>query len=198
MPVQLHDVKNVLMGLSISTKSTSDIKTIRSEIKAALDIIEMDYVVIDVEESTPNESIKAFINQKKQAAGEKMILSTKISYYEKNNKVPLSTIIYMLGVLLDNAIESGTKKEIFIKVSVISESVLISVSNEYNKKSDSDFEKMFQTGYSTKASPSNGYGLPHLKQVVTRYGGQIGLKYDYLKDQKCHYLTLLISVGYKI
>jgi len=111
--------------------------------------------------------------------------------------VPLSAIIYMLGVLLDNAIESGTKKEILIHISVAEESLFISVANEYEQKSNDDFEKMFEPRYSTKSSPGNGYGLSHLSQIVTGYGGEIGLKYDYLEVQNCNYLTLIINIGSK-
>jgi len=198
MPLQLHDVKNVLMGLYISTGSTSDTEKIRSDIQTALKILEMDSITPDITLGKPRENILAFVNQKKRKAETDPIITSELHYYEDHCNVPLSAVIYMLGVLLDNAIESGTRKEILIHLSVAEESLLLSVANEYEKKSDDDFERMFEPRYSTKSAPGNGYGLPHLSHIITDYGGEIELKYDYFKKQNCNYLTLIISIDNKI
>jgi len=101
----------------------------------------------------------------------------------------------MLGVLLDNAVESGTKKAIIINISVIEESLFLSVSNEYQRKSADDFNKMFREQYSTKEeSTSRGYGLSNLIKVVTDYGGNILLKEEYNKEQKSDYITRMIDI----
>jgi len=101
----------------------------------------------------------------------------------------------MLGVLLDNAIESRTKKVIFIEVSSLEEGLYISVSNEYKRKSKDDFNKMFQKGYSTKSRDGRGHGLYNLSKNVNKYGGNILLYYEYNQNQKSDYLTIKISVN---
>ncbi|MFV0394472.1 MAG: GHKL domain-containing protein, partial [Coprobacillaceae bacterium] len=194
MPVQLHDVKNILMGLCISIQGKTDINTVKAEIKNALKIIGIDTIPEEIDVDNQDKKILFFINQKTKNK-EEIIVCTDIRCYEENSKVPLSTVLYMLGVLLDNAIETETKKEIIIKINISEDDVLISISNEYERKTNSDFEKMFQVGYSTKNSQTNGYGLPHLSEVVEKHGGEIDLKYDYNKDQRCNYLTLIININ---
>ena len=194
--MQLHDIKNLLMGIQLSAYSTSDINVVRDEIDKALGIIDMDINIKSIDMNDYNQIILSFIERKKRkAVNNKLSFFTDIGYYESNAKVSFSVMLYMLGVLFDNAIESGTKKEIIIKVYVIEENLYLSVSNEYKKKSPDDFRKMFQERYSTKGEMSSrGYGLPNLSKAVTNYGGNILLKEEYNKEQKSDYITITIDI----
>lgn len=193
IPMQLHDVKNILMGIYISVHNASDIDVIKKEIDTSLEIMGMDMATNTINVTTYQNSILSFINTKKHS--NTILFSTDIKYYESNATIPLSNILYMLGVLLDNAIESDTKKVIFIKVYISKEYIKISVANEYERKSMDDFERMFQEKYSTKeGTTSRGYGLSNLSKVVNNYGGKILLSYNYNKEQECNYLTLVIEI----
>jgi len=196
VPMQLHDVKNILMGIYLSVYSTSNITVIRNELDKVLEILDIDIGIKDINMNDYNQNILSLINQKKgKAAYHEPTFLTDISYHEPNAKVSFSVILYILGVLLDNAIESGTEKAIIIKISVIEESLFISVSNEYQRKSADDFNKMFQDRYSTKEeSTLRGYGLSNLSKVVADYGGHILLKEEYNKEQKSDYITITIEV----
>lgn len=196
VPMQLHDVKNILIGLHISAKGTSDTNTVKDELNKALEIIGMDDINIEnIDVNTYCDSILSFINMKKKRSTKELTFSTDIQYYESNAKIPLATILYMLGVLLDNAIDSGTKKDITIKVHVSEKYIEVSVSNEYTKKSGDDFEKMFQERYTTKQNnKTHGYGLPNLSRVVHSFGGEIQLEYNYNKEQERNYLTFIIEI----
>ena len=194
--MQLHDIKNLLTSIHLSAYSTSDINVIRDELDKVLEIINIDNNIKNIKEADYNQNILSHINQKKKnAIHYELLFLTDIEYYEPNAKVSFFVILYMLGVLLDNAIESGTKKAIIIKLFVIKESLYLSVSNEYKRKSAEDFNKMFQERYSTKEeSISRGYGLSNLSKVVADYGGNILLKEEYNKNQKSDYLTITIEV----
>jgi|GEM_PF-1809706 len=196
VPMQLHDMKNLLMGIYLSACSTSDVTIIRNELDKVLEIIDVDIGIKDIIMNDYNQNILSFINQKKsKTVYYEPIFLTDISYHEPNKKVSFSVFLYILGVLLDNAVESGTRKEIIIKISVIEESLLLSVSNEYQKKSAGDFNKMFQERYSTKKENiSRGYGLSNLSKVVAGFGGTILLKEEYNKEQKSDYITIAIEV----
>jgi sensor histidine kinase regulating citrate/malate metabolism len=196
VPMQLHDVKNVLLGLHISAKGASDINSIKDELSKALEIIGIDDINIEtIDGDTYFNSILSFINMKKKRSTKEIIFSNNIQYYESNAKIPLATILYMLGVLLDNAIDSGTKKVIFIKVHVSERYIEVTVSNEYTKKSTDDFENMFQERYTTKQeNKTHGYGLPNLSRVVRSFGGEIQLEYSYNKEQEKNYLTFTIAI----
>jgi len=196
VPMQLHDMKNLLMSIRLSAYSTSDINVIRGELDEVLEIIDIDSNKENIKVADYNQNILSFINQKKRnAVYDELPFLTDIGYYEPNSKVSFFVVLYMLGVLLDNAIESGTKKAIIIKVFVIKDSLYLSVSNEYKRKSADDFNKMFQERYSTKGEGnSRGYGLPNLSKVVNTYNGEILLKEEYLKEQKSDYLTISIEI----
>lgn len=194
VPMQLHDVKNILMGLYISANSTSNMKMIRNDLNKSLEVIGLGTNIEDISINEHNKNILSFINQKRNKDKKDLIFVTNIQYYENNANIPLSVILYILGTLLDNAIESGTSKAILIKVTVSEEKLIISVSNEYNRGSTDDFEKMFQERYSTKKTYSSGYGLPNLSKVVNNYGGEIQLKYEYNYEQQSNYLTIIIEI----
>lgn len=194
-PIQLHDMGNVLMGIYISANGTSDINVVRADLNNYLKIMKVNVKVenIDVDECEKN--IASFIEHKKFKSTKKLIFMTDIRYYESNANVSFPAIIYMLGLLLDNAIEaSRTDKAIMIRVRVAENNVEISVANEYKRQSVDDFDKMFQEGYSTKSTHSRGYGLPNLSRIVTEYGGEMLLKYEYNKEQKSDYLTFQIEI----
>lgn len=196
IPIQLHDMKNLMMGIHISAHSTSDANMIRNEVDKILEILDVDMNDINFNIDDYNQNVLSFINLKKSKVEyDKLTFLTDIGYYETHAKVSFSVILYMLGVLLDNAIESGTKKAIIVKVYVIEESLYLSVSNEYNKKSTDDFNKMFQERYSTKEEThSRGYGLSNLSKVVADYDGKILLQEEYNTEQKSNYITIAVEI----
>jgi len=194
VPAQLHDVRNILMGLSISVHSTSDSQKIKKEVDTSLTILGINSVSKSITLDDYHNSITTFINQKKQIGHSHIKFVTDIKYLESHINITLSAILYMLGVLIDNAIESGTKKPIYINVSITEESLLISVANEYRKKSEDEFQKMFQDGYSTKQKQGRGHGLANLSKFVRLHGGEIGLNHKY-KEEGCEYLTISIFIG---
>jgi len=195
--MQLHDIKNLLMGIHLSAYSTSNVAVIRKELDIVQEIVDIDINIKSININNYNQNISSFITQKRgRATYYKPTFLTDISYYEPNKKVSFSVLLYMLGVLLDNAVESGTKKAIIIKISVIEESLFLSVSNEYQRKSVDDFNKIFQKRYSIKEeSTSRGYGLSNLIKVVTDYGGIILLKEEYNKEQKSDYINIMIDIN---
>jgi len=196
IPIQLHDMKNLMMGIQISAHSTSDANVIRNEIDKILEIIDIGMSDINFNIDDYSQNVLSFINLKKSKVEyDKLTFLTDIGYYEPHAKVSFSVILYMLGVLLDNAIESGTKKAIIVKVYVIEESLYLSVSNEYNKKSTDDFNKMFQERYSTKEEThSRGYGLSNLSKVVADYDGKILLQEEYNTEQKSNHITIAVEI----
>lgn len=194
VPTQLHDVKNILMGLYISSHSTEDIKIIRKELNKSLEIIGIDMHIEDVQVNEHKNNMLLFIDQIRDKYHSPARLDSDIEFYEDNIKIARSVILYMLGVLLDNAIESGTKKDIYIKIRVASNYLLVSVANEYERKSTDDFDKMFQVKYSTKSNQLSGYGLPNLSKVVEKHGGEIQVEYTYNKQQVSNYLKISIEI----
>jgi len=193
IPMQLHDTKNILMGVQILLQSTSDIERVRSEFNKSLELMSIDMGMhINIDED--KENIDTFINYKKLKSKKELLFLTDICFYEANIKVPLSIIVYMLGVLLDNSIECQPEKPILIKLRVSQESLEISVANECETIPMGGFERMFKKGYTTKENITSGYGLYNLKKVVAKYGGEILIRHNYNEEHKSYYLTIIIEV----
>lgn len=194
VPTQLHDVKNILMGLYVAAHSTEDIEIIRQELNKSLEIIGIDMPMEDVQVNEHKNNILVFINQIRDKYHSQVEINSDIEFYEDNTNITRSVILYMLGVLLDNAIESGTKKDIYIKIRIDTNYLLVSVANEHERKSIDDFDKMFQERYSTKSRQLSGYGLPNLSRVVEKHGGEIQVEYTYNTQQVSNYLKLSIEI----
>jgi sensor histidine kinase regulating citrate/malate metabolism len=181
------------MAIGLMLQESSDINEIKESYQKCLDIMRIDDIHIESIHSDINDTIQSFINYKKTIFSNDF--NTNIHYYESNAKIPLPVIIYMLGVLLDNAVESGTNKTIYIKVHVSEHHLEVSVSNEYERYERDDFEKMFLQGTSTKAHHGRGYGLSNLKRIITIYSGEILVEHQYNKHQKRDYLTITIEIN---
>lgn len=195
MPAKYHDMKNIMLGLYISAHGNSDVNVIRTHLNNCLKRMDIDAKVEGIRIDEDGENILSFIQYKKYESNKKLTLITDVKYCEPNGKIDFPNIVYMLGVLLDNAIEaSNLDKPIFVTVHVMKGLLNISVANPYKRKSDNDFEKMFEEGYSTKLSPSSGYGLPNLSKIVKSNGGNIFLSHDQYEEQKCTYLKLQIKI----
>lgn len=194
MPMELHDVKNLLIGVQMASYSTTDIKEVRSGVDQCLNILSMDINEQELCMDSYNKSIQSLIYEKKAKGKMELSFVTDITYEQNYKNISFGVIIYMLGTLLDNAIETNTKKPIYIKLRVSDFGIYISVSNECQKKTNEDFQKMFKKGYSTKNGQSRGYGLFSLSNVVKMYNGEILVDTQFDNKHECHYLSISIEI----
>lgn len=87
--------------------------------------------------------------------------------------------VQILGTLLDNAIEAlqgyGESKKLWIEIEEENSSggkLSISIANTYRKMKQSEMEKIFEFGYSTKGE-GRGVGLYDVKQLIYRNKGDL-------------------------
>lgn len=194
MPAQIHDVKNILIVLQILAENNSN-KELKTELDTAVEILGLDANVVETQVEGYKNSILAILKKKQNNNLKKSPFFTDINYDESNSKVGFLGIGYMLGVLLDNAIETGTKKPILVKINIDSDILIISVANEYEKVYNDDFQRMFQKKYSTKGNVGRGHGLPNLSIFVNKHKGDINVNYEYNEKQNCNYLIVTIDMG---
>lgn len=80
-------------------------------------------------------------------------------------------LVEILGTLLDNAIqdmqETGEREFLYIEIKE-ENGILIRVANPHDKMKNSEIQKMFEKGYSTKGE-NRGIGLYHIKKLVQKY-----------------------------
>ena len=192
VPEQLHDVKNVIAGLQISAYTAANLEDVQKELENMVRIIGGTVEKENLQMGDPKSGILKFISQKQTEKAPDLTFVTEVNYYEHHHQVPVSVIIYMLGILLDNAIESETKYPIIIKVSVAEESLDIIISNQCEREVTDKIEAIFQKRYSTKPGEGRGYGLANLQKIVQNYNGKIGINYAYNEEYTRNYLTFSI------
>ena len=206
IPPKLHDVTNLMIGAHLTASSTTDIELVRKQLEECMELLRLQNKEIgqlEVKEGQERENILAFIEQKKAGRTEELEIISDINYYEEHKKIPLGIVVYMLGTLLDNAIDYTVAhkletKPILIDLTVTNDYIKIKVSNPYEYKVTTEFRESFNNGYSTKLSHAHGkdgrgYGLSNLKKVVRKYNGII--YYGSEKQTSGNYLAIIIDIG---
>ena len=202
----LHDTKNLIGGIHMTAHSTTDINVIRKNLDECIGLLQLQNSVLDTYEiNEGKENILLFIQQKKERVKKDLGIITKIDYIDGHEKVPLGIFVYMLGTLLDNAIEYMVQRQIqhkpiLIKLLIMDDTVEIHVSNPYETEVTEEFKRSFEKGYTTKSSHQHGrdergYGLSNLKRVARKYGGIIYYGSEYLTDYDYRYLTITIEIS---
>lgn len=194
MPSQLHDIKNILITLQISAQNCPN-KGLMKDLETAVEILGLEANVEDMEVSGYYDSILALIDKKQKKNEGTSLILPDIKYLEPNSKLGFLAIGYMLGVLLDNAIETNTEKPILVKININEECLIVSVANEYERQGTDDFHKMFRKGYSTKNKDGRGHGLTNLSKFVNKYDGELILEYEYNRKQASNYLIVTVDIG---
>ena len=105
--------------------------------------------------------------------------------------------VQILGTLLDNAIEAlqdfeGNKK-IWVKIEEDSDrgKLSICIANTYRKMKQSEMEKFFELGYSTKGG-NRGVGLYDVKQLVYKNKGNLIVDNVRKDDSDCFSIMIIL------
>jgi len=193
IPRQIHDFKNSIHGAMLKAYQEEDPVQI-SALKAIYSAHGFGNEGTRFELGKTRENILAFIESKKEACEQEIEIVSHIDYYKDHHIVGIEVIIKMLGILLDNAIETGTNKPIIIELDVALGRIDISVSNEYENCDSNAIRNMFEEGYSTKASTGRGFGLSNLYREVKRFDGEISTKCRYHEEIGTTALTIVIEI----
>lgn len=98
--------------------------------------------------------------------------------------VSINDLIEIIGILFDNAVEAlecQDSKDIEIKLLQSNNNFVVSVANKSDRKTNSEIEKFFEYGYSTKGR-GHGVGLYRVNSLLKKYKAYIQVenisKYD--------------------
>lgn len=122
--------------------------------------------------SNGNAAVIGFLYSKFTECQDKGI---EISYRAKFNQMisvlPISTIIELIGNILDNAIDAVEQYEIrkiHVYISENSESIVIEIRNMGDKIEPSELSRFFKKGYSSKGT-NRGIGLYNVREICNQY-----------------------------
>jgi len=141
------------------------------------------------------ENIITFIDNKQKLYDQQVEILHDIDYDNDHPSVNVPTIIKMLSILLDNAIETGTNKPIIVELTVTMSYMQLSVRNEFTPTDSEEISRIFTIdGYTTKKTNQRGYGLTNLYYDVKNIGGKIMAMCDHSSVGKSQYLNITITI----
>ena len=161
--------------------------------KAKLKLGSDGYVLDDYQKN-----IQTFINNICDYYQTDMEFNTHLHYVAPHTTVSFDEMLYMIGILMSNAIESGNEDDpAFITVNCLKDLLLIKQSNAIpHKMTDEKIAKMVEAGSSTKEQCRRGYGLYHLTEDrLKRVDGHLEISSFYDKEYQSEYIEFIISVS---
>lgn len=125
-----------------------------------------------------NMALTALINEKRKVAEMNNVnFDFSINCILSKLKINSWDLCSVLGNLLDNAFEIVIKKrdnrQVKLEINYIDDKYVVEVSNNGEKISEIEIDKIFEPGYTTKGSVGRGYGLFLTKSLIEKYGGTI-------------------------
>ncbi|WP_164509394.1 sensor histidine kinase [Companilactobacillus jidongensis] len=165
-----HDFQNIILSLGqvVDDQSSDEIKRYYHELMSQQNSFQnvQTHSLLELQ-TIRSKPIQSLLTQKYFMAKSKGIkLNFELSSDDYEIKKNDLSIIRIIGILLDNAIEyvQGTENKVitcaFLKSS---ETLEITIANPI--QSDVDINKIFQSGYSTKHE-HHGYGLANIKNIT--------------------------------
>ncbi len=129
--------------------------------------------------SNPIEVIKITCNSLQKIFEENKVAISRSKYFEIEKAVLIKS--YELADIIDNCLQNSVKslsqngnKEISLKIYCVAPKVCIDVADNGIGIIESDWEKIFESGYSKGSS--SGFGLFSARQILKKYGGRIYVK----------------------
>ena len=182
MKQKQHDFKNHLNVIYIIVQAEND-GQVRDKIKGYIEKLVDSIKPTDELLNIKDQILGAIIYSKKVLAQKKNICF-KVEFKGEVPEYPIEKyeLVELLGNLLDNAIEaaedSDDNPEVILTLGIENGFKMIEIRNTGKTIQQSDMDKVFRRGFSTKSGKDRGYGLYNVRRIVNYYGGIIRLFFD--------------------
>ena len=202
VPERYHDMKRILTLLNLKAESAQTIDELREMIATTIGLLDIKVAKTEPQKSEDEpEDFEAFIKNAidslKLNHKSTVEIKSTIQYFESHKNVSAMNISYMLGTLLENAIENATARgtDFPILVDILStEHVLfVKVANEAESKDQQDLDNMLAKGYSTKEKVGRGFGLSKLKKLVESQQGNIIVTQEMNPTLQANYIAFTLN-----
>jgi len=195
MPDIYHDTKKLLIILNSKFDDINDVDEMKEAYRKIMDMMELD-ITPEVNLNNKNEFegfILKTVQSIKMNKNSSIPIEVNIDFYELHPVIDDLVVSYMLGILLENAIETMTNKPVFVDIISSERAVMIKVMNEAKYKSKEEMEAMLVKNYSTKKQVGRGFGLAKLKKLVEKKKGKISIFQEFNHKEQVNYLSILIK-----
>lgn len=197
VPLKTHDVYHHDLGMMLKAYKEEDHEMITTlkERHQEDDLFNM--LSKQLQFGKVMENIIVFIKAKQKVHNSTLQIQHDIDYLADHKSVGIETVVKMLSILLDNALESGTKKPIVVDLSIVPDFVHICVRNELKLQKDyaENISRMLTVdGYTTKKNDARGYGLTNLYHDIEQVDGRVAVTSSYHDAGRTTYLSIEISL----
>ena len=193
VPLRHNDAYHTTLGSLIKAYREEDDYLINGLTKELQTKHEVYLDLAGFQQGKTAENISAFIELKQDDASAE--IKQSIRYRQDHSRIGIETIIKLLSILLDNAVESQTSKPIIVDLGVNEDHIQLSVKNEFKLKDPEGINRILMIdGYTTKKINQRGYGLTNLHVELNQIGGKLTTSYSYNQDGKTYYLNMMVSI----
>jgi len=197
VPEKFHDTKKILTLLNIKSHDATSIDELKVAIDSAVDLMGIKVANLTPKLHCEPDNFEAYIlstiDSMKLNHKSDTQVKTNIQYFEAHKKVSAINISYMLGILLENALETKTSYPIEIDILATEHVLFIKISNEAEAITQTDIKNIYSKGFSTKGKVGRGFGLPKLKKLVESFDGTISITADINAREQVKYLTFTLN-----
>ena len=198
VPEKYHDMKRILTLLNLRAEDAQTVDELREMIDATIELMGIKVAKPEPQESVDEPKdfeafIRCAIDSLKLNHQSDVEINANIQHFEPHKNVSAMNVSYMLGTLLENAIESGTKNPILVDILSTEHVLFIKVANEIESKTPQELYNMLSKGYSTKEKVGRGFGLSKLKSLVESHKGNIIITQEMNPIAQANYIVFTLN-----
>jgi len=198
VPERYHDMKRILTLLNLKAENAQTVDELKEMIGATIQLMDIKVAKPEPQKSDDEpEDFEAFIKNAidslKLNHRSDVQINTAIQYFESHKNVSAMNISYMLGTLIENAIETGTEYPILVDILSTEHVLFIKVANEADAKDQQELYNMLSKGYSTKEKVGRGFGLAKLKKLVESHQGNIIVTQEMNPAVQANYIAFTLN-----
>ena len=196
VPDAYHDAKKLLMLLDIKAEEATDFTQLNEMLAHSVDLMNLqlpdyDLPVSNAASADFEKFIIRTIESIKMDKKANAHLVPNIQFTDKHEKVGDIKIAYMVGLLLEYALDTLTKRPIFIDVASAKYDAVIRVSCEYK------FETRFKNtdiflleGEAVRTKIKKSFNLSKLESMVNANNGELKIAREKNNQEQVDYLSI--------
>jgi len=173
-----HDMRNLFFGIFYATQCSYDIETLKDMLQGYYDVLGFDMKKEMINAENAVNIIDSLVELKIKESGKKIQVIKDINYYTDNSLVPISSLTYMISVMLDYSLDvSQLEDRIAVYIHCSEYKLNMKVSHKYQEKHDTVLKLMNKKRMLNE--DKLGHGLSNLKKMVLNYNGEISAIKNY-------------------
>ena len=198
VPDAYHDAKKLLMLLNIKAEEATDFNKLNEMLAHSVDLMNLRLPnphLIDSDTVSANfeKFLKRTIESIRMSKKSNTKIISDIQFLDSYSEVNDIKIAYMTGLLLEYALDTLTKRPIFIDITSSKHNALIRVSCEYKfEKNLRYLESLLLENEIVPSKTKNNFNLSKLKSIVDVHNGKSVVTREKNIQEQVDYLSISI------